>query len=51
MPSLPFCRRGPLSRVPVHRATLSVFRYLVLKAQEYLGVVIKDRVDILGRQA
>ena len=51
VPSLPFRRGGTLGRVPVNRPTVSGFRDLVLKAQEYLGVVIEDLVDVLGRQA
>jgi hypothetical protein len=32
-------------------AHIELFLYSVLKAQEYLGVVIEDPVDVLGRQA
>jgi hypothetical protein len=40
-----------LGRVPADPPTLSVFRDLVLKAQEYLGVMIEDLIDVLCRQA
>ena len=51
VPSPPFCRGGAPRRVPVDRPTVSVFPDSVLKAQEALGVVIEDLIDVLGRQA
>jgi hypothetical protein len=51
VPSPPFCQGGARGRIPVAWPKMSVLRSLVLKAQEYLGVVIEDLVDVLGRQA
>jgi hypothetical protein len=41
---------GAIMPLPVALWGASGFRYLVLKTQKYLGIMIEDLVDVLGRQ-